>query len=289
MSETKKPLTPIILHEQEGLRIVKNAKNAFCVVTLHYTADPRKRTPEWKEEAKAGMHPAKFAQEYEIDYTAMYGEKVFPEITTLRDKIIVKEPFPDFPDTQVYWGGFDYGARNPSSFHVYTIWDGCVYSVWELFEPCRNVPEFAQKLRECPYWDKIKYIAADPSIWWNTQQSKVGNLVSVCDLFFENKITKLIKGVHDEAAWLAIMRAHWQNAEDPTFRIFDCCTNQIREFETAVYVSTSDRMLQTQNFREAINDHNNHTLDDCKYFMNSRPKISKSNIKTPRMVSRWLN
>lgn len=279
---------PAILHEQTGLRIVRNDTNRFCVITLHYTADPAKRTKAWHDEASAGMHPAKFAQEYEIDYTALYGEKVFPEISAAKDKIVVREPYPELPDTQVFWGGLDYGARNPSSFHVYTIVDGVTFSVWELFEPCRNVPDFAKKMQECPYWKSIKYIAADPSIWYKNQQTRIGNLTSIYELFVENKVTKLMQGVTDEAAWLAMMRDHWQNIEDPTFRIYERCSNQIREFEMAVYVSTSEKLLHTQNFREAISDHNNHSLDDCKYYMNSKPKLMERKVKFPNMVRKWL-
>src|SRR3990172_10053416 len=106
-------LMPTLLHEQTGLRIVENDKNKFCVITLHYTADPAKRSPEGRAEAQAGMHPAKFAKEYEIDYTALYGAKVFPDIGTNKEHIVVDEPYPEFPDTQVYWGGFDYAAPNP--------------------------------------------------------------------------------------------------------------------------------------------------------------------------------
>ena len=279
---------PEILHEQTGLKIVRNPKNRFVVVTLHYTADPAKRSPEWIAEARAGMHAAKFAQEYEMDYTALYGEKVFPEISAGRDKIIVQEPWPEFGPEQMFWAGFDYGARNPSSFHVYTIDDKVVYSVWELFEPCKNVGEFARKILECPYYDKIKYIAADPSIWYNNTQAREGNVTSVYALLVENKVHKLLKGVTDEASWLAMMRAHWGDLEDPTFRIFNRCVNQIREFETAIFVSTSERLLQTQNYREAVSDHDNHSLDDCKYFMNSRPRLVRQGVKIPNQARLWL-
>ena len=279
---------PTVLHQQEGLRIVKNPKNRFAVVTLFYYADPAKRDAEWLAEAQAGMHPAKFAQEYLIDYSALFGEKVFPEISSGKDKIVVYPPFPEFGSEQVFWGGFDYGARNPSSFHVYTIVDGVTYSVWELFEPCKNIGEFAQKMLECPYYSRIKYIAADPSIWYNNTQARNGDLTSRYALFVEARVHKFIKGLTDEALWLALMRQHWQDPEDPTFRIFSSCHNQIREFESAIYVSMSDRLLQTQNYREAISDHDNHSLDDCKYFMNSRPKLSRSNFKIPNQARMWM-
>ena len=64
----------------EQMKIVKNDVNRFIVCTLHYTADPSKRSKDWQAEAKAGMSPARWDKEYEIDYVALYGQRVFPEI-----------------------------------------------------------------------------------------------------------------------------------------------------------------------------------------------------------------
>jgi len=276
-----------VIHESTGLRIVENDINQFCVVTLHYTADPAKRSPQWQKEAKAGMIPAKWDKEYEISYDALFGEKCFPQIASHRQFIVVSEPYPELPSSQVYWGGFDYGARNPSSFHVYTIVDSVIFSVWELFEPCKNILDYADKMKACPYYDQIKYIAADPSIWNKTQQTSMG-LTSIHQKFWEAGITKMIRGNNDETVWLAQMKEHWATPEDPTFRIFSRCANQIREFDSAIFASMNERQLQTQNYRENMLDHNNHSLDDCKYFMNSRPKLQQSNLKYPTLIKRWL-
>jgi hypothetical protein len=128
------------------------------------------------------MSEAKFQREYNIDYGAMFGERVFPEAITHQDKIIVQpKDYPVFPTGQVYYGGFDYGMRNPSSFHVYTIWDGVVYAIWELYEPCKNIKDFVWKLKACPYWDSIRFIAADPSIAGLRHYNKDGNGASIRD------------------------------------------------------------------------------------------------------------
>lgn len=288
MTEAPKVQSPTILHEQNGLRIAENPKNGFCVVTLYYFADPSKRSAEWEAEARAGMSEAKWRKEYLIDYKAMFGEKVFPEISTNRDRIVVRDPFPEIPRSEPCWGGLDYGSRNPSSFHVYTILDGVVYSIWELYEPCRSIPVFAEKLRACPYWDQIKYIAADRSIWYDTQQLREGALTSIYDLFVRERIHKLVKGIDDEQAWIAHVRDLWQNAEDPRFRIFACCPNQIREFEEATYSTLSDRAALTQNYKETIVDHENHSLDDCKYFMNSRPRYKPRTLTLPNLVKSYV-
>lgn len=278
-----------LLHESIGLKIVKNDVNRFCICTLHFTADPAKRDPEWRREAAAGLTPEKFAREYLIDYTAVLGSKVFPEITHLKPNIIV--PARDFGPDLRYWGGFDYGTRNPSSFHVYTILDGITYSVFELFRPCPNIPAFVADMKQFPYWSKLRYIAADPSLWSPSQQQQLGNLVSIQDLFYQEGVKNLIKGRNDigaEDAWIAMVRNAWRNPDDVSFKISEACPNQIREFETAVYVNQSERQLLTSAYRETIADVDNHSLDDCKYFMLSKPSAgSTASWKMPNMVERW--
>lgn len=289
MMPVSPPTGAEILHESEGLLIWRNPKNKFCVVNLHHTADPNKRSQEWRAEAAAGMHPAKVRQEYDMDDEAMFGEKVFPEILNWEDRIVVKPPYPEFGESQLYWGGFDFGQNNPSSLHVYTVADGVLYSVWELFEPCKNSQDFAKKIKACPYWHRMRYIAADPHLWDNRSHSmKDGSLQSVYDEFCRLGVSKFIKGNPDEAVWVGVMHKHWADPENITFKIFDCCPNQIREFKGAVYPTMSERLLATQNYRETILDKNNHTMDDCKYFMNSRPTLERKEVKFPKMVSRWI-
>jgi hypothetical protein len=277
-----------LIHESTGLKIHKNPKNQFTVVTLHYTANPMKRSAAWKREAQAGMSAAKFAREYEMDYGAMFGERVFPEMLTHRANIVVPEPYPEFPSGQRYWGGFDYGLRNPSSFHVYTIWDGVTYAVWELFEPCRNIKEFVGKMLGCPYYEQIRYIAADPHIADLRHYNKDGNGASILDQFIEQGIRKLVMSTSDEEAWLAMMRRHWADPENPTFKILDRCPAMVAEFSGAVYAGQIEA-IQSRNFKEAIADVNNHSIDDCKYFMLSMPQrqLQREGWKSPIMVNKW--
>jgi hypothetical protein len=279
-----------IIHESEGLFIRRNEKNRFTIVTLLFGADPAKRSPDWAREAHEGMSEAQWRKEYLCDYTALFGEKVFPEIATNRGVIVVSEPHPEIDKQAICWGGFDYGARNPSSFHVYTMLDGVTYSIWELFEPCKNIAEYAAKMKSCPWWNNLKYIAADPTFMRNKTQQAKGGVVTVESLFVEEGITKFISGDQNEKAWLAIMREHWKNPVDPTFRIFDCCPNQIREFESAVFANVSDRQAQTSNQYEEMVTKNNHSLDDCKYFMNSLPtaSVDSAKVKTFNMTKFWL-
>jgi len=281
---------PDVLHESTGLRIVKNSINRFAIVTLHYTADPVKRTKLWKQEAAAGMAPARWAKEYEMDYTALYGQRVFPEIAAARDRIVVPEPYQDFGAEQTFWGGFDFGSRNPSSFHVYTIIEGVLHAIWELYEPCKSIPDLAGKIRACPYFYQIKYIACDPTIiQQKSRPNKFGILVTLADLFYEEGIRCLIPGNTDEPAWLEMMRKHWADPADPTFRIWARCPAMISEFENAVYQEQSDREVLFQTYREQVEDAHNHAMDDAKYLMNSKPGIRIAHVKPAKPSwQRWM-
>lgn len=277
------------LHEQTGLRIVRNSRNGFVVCRLHYTADPRKRSPEWKAEARRGMSLAKFEQEFEINYNALLGERVFPEITARREEIILREgpyEYNQWPTHLPMWGGFDYGQKNPASFHVYTIVDGVTYAIWEMYQPCKNIVEFARAMKMCPYWQQIRYIAHDPDMDSLKHMDRDG-VTSVRRFFEREGVAKWLKGNNDEQAWLVAMQKHWCGPE-VTFKILESCPMLIDEFEQATYVSMTERQLETQNFREGMVDKRNHALDDCKYFMNSSPNANvRFTFKPPKLAASY--
>lgn len=282
------PVNAEILHESTGLTIHRNDKNKFVVATLHYYADPAKRRKEWIETAKTGMTPSKWNKEYEIDYLAQFGERAFPEIVSKRDLIVV--PDMDWKvDEGPYWGGFDYGERNPSSFHVYTYYQGSFYAIWELYKPCKNIPAFAAELKECPFYHRLKYIAADRTIFDNRTHNAEGIPDSVNNLFIKQGVTKFITGNQDEITWIALMRQHWGKS-DPSFKIQENCRNLIKEFEEMTFEDYSNEKLrQEQNFKETLHDRNNHALDDCKYFMNSQPAIprTRGTPQSQHLVDKW--
>ena len=279
-----------ILHEQHGLKITRNVNNRFVVVELDYYADPAKRTSEWEAEAKSGMPAARWAQEYLRDATAIQGQRVFPEIALNRSKIVINPPYRDFGPQGHYWAGFDFGSRNPSAFIVYTIEDGVMYAIWELYEPCKTIPDLAAKIISCPYYNYLRYIACDPTICnQKTRTDKYGTLVTIRDLLGEYGIKRLIPGHTDEVVWLQTMRRHWANPDDPTFRILDSCPNLIHEFTNAVFASQNEKEILTDTYREAMEDVHNHALDATKYLMNSKPAIHIRKFRDPQMYNRWLH
>ena len=279
-----------LLHSQTGLKIIQNSKNGFVVATLHYTADPRKRAPTWKKEAAAGLKKALAEREFEISYDSMMGEKIFPEIKARQNEIVLHDgpfAFNDWPRSLPCWAGLDYGARNPSAFHIYTVVDGVLYAIWELYEPCRDIRAFIEKMKACPYWDQIRYIAHDPSMNSLTQRDmKTGGMTTVASQFVSLGVTRLLAGSTDEQAWFVQMQKHWCG-EEVTFKIMSCCPMLIEEFGAATYVSMSERQLETQNFREAMVDKKNHGLDACKYVMNSSLPLKPRKVTLPNTAAKF--
>lgn len=266
-----------------GLTIRRNQKNGFTVIRLHYTADPAKRSREWLEEARAGMTPAQFAREYEIDYTAMFGQRAFPQMQTHRSAIVVDPPYPEFPADHPFFAGFDFGIRNPSAFVVFTWLDRTLYAVWELYEPCTSIVEFSAKMRACPYWSSIRYIAADPHIASVHHFNRSGSPASILSQFAEHGITRFVLAPTNEAAWLALMHQHWADPSAPTFRIFARCANLIAEFTNITY-DDPPRMQISADPRERLTDARNHALDATKYAMLVRPTV-----EPPKPKVRWAH
>ncbi len=280
-----------ILHSQEGLSIWRNEKNKMIVCELFFNADPNKRSEAWLAEAKSGMNPQRFAKEYLIEWDALDGQKVFPEIVQYKDKIIVPEGSVTFKDNQVYWAGFDFGMRNAAAFVVFTVDEsGTIYAVWELYEPCSNLPAFVLKLKECPYWSRIRHIVADLHLWDKRGFSNDGVPISPYEMFCQHGIRNFIKGgANTEASWLLLMKGYWGDQDDIQFKIFDRCQCLIEEFQGARYPNMTEMMAQNKNVVETIVDKNNHAMDATKYWMTTHRRNNTTPKTSLHQKWRWRN
>ena len=61
----------------KGIHVWKNPINKFTVARIHYTADPAKRSQEWKDAARAGMAYTDWLREYEIVWSSFEGVPVY--------------------------------------------------------------------------------------------------------------------------------------------------------------------------------------------------------------------
>jgi len=88
-----------------------NPINKFCVVRLHYSSDPEKNTPEWKEQAHRGVSDRSWNREYEIDYDTFEGKPVFEGFREdLHVGSFSYEPLP----TKTLYRGWDFGYHRPA-------------------------------------------------------------------------------------------------------------------------------------------------------------------------------
>lgn len=272
----------------KGLKKTKNALG-HNVLWLHYSADPLKdpATPEGaKWYAEEGMKTVgghgglKWRGEMEMDFEAGSGELVFPEFTDKRDKIVVK-PF-EVDQTYLLYAGMDWGTVNPTSFHVYAeSSDKQFFSIWELYETRLTVRRMAEILRvECPYYDRLQWIALDPRAFNSHQQGKDG-LTTLGEMFTDPEyvgdyiIDKLMPahGCEDKSM-INRVRNMWAY-DDPKLKFFSTCHHQITEIQNLLHPPSDGRT----NFRETIVDKNNHTWDDLKYFLESHPYATKAEEK----------
>jgi hypothetical protein len=259
------------------------------VIRVHYTADPDKdpatiKGAAWFKKAlegyTGGVKSASWRQEMEIDWDSTGGELVFPQLSEFEERIVVR-PFA-IPESWDLYGSFDYGFRNPSSFHVYAIdHDSNIYSVWEYYRAGQGYRQIARELRACPYFDRLKYKPiADPSIWAKNQQATGGDdnpIKSIAQLFYELVPEEQIIFVPGKKGGDITMAEKingdlWNEkalvaGDKPKFFIFQTCPMQIWEFKKIRFKDYSAVMQEHRNLQEELVDRDNHAIDDCAMFM----------------------
>lgn len=263
------------------------AASGFHVIKAEFFADPEK-DPEtvtgakWYADAPkgyvGGVNSTAWRREMMIDWDAAGGELVFPQFEIYKSRIVIP-PF-EVPETWALYAGFDYGHRNPSSFHVYAIdHDGNIWVIWEYYKSGQGYRKIAQAIRGCPYYKNLAYLpVADPSIWAKDQQVDSGNEVkSIAQLFFELPDDERVifakgKAGGDIAVAEKINSGLWNEEElqkkvAPRLKIFATCEMAIWEIGKLRYSDWSGTMAEQRNVKESIVDKDNHFYDDMKYFM----------------------
>lgn len=96
---------PEAITPMQGTRLWLNKKNKFTVFELHYTADPLKRAPSYKESIKNSMPIMEYLREYELNWDTFEGYPVYPEFSRLH--IINEQPEPLHGIPMLI--GFDFG------------------------------------------------------------------------------------------------------------------------------------------------------------------------------------
>lgn len=67
-----------IKNPMQGVELWENPSNRFTVMDIHYTADPEKRSPSFRQALKETMPLHKFMREYERNWETFEGLAVYP-------------------------------------------------------------------------------------------------------------------------------------------------------------------------------------------------------------------
>ena len=214
----------------KGLKVYKT-KDGFTIARLHYTADPDKdparNGKEWLRKALIGVPGGKtgisWRKEMEIDPTAYSGQLLCYEIIVRHRPKVIRHKY--VKDSDYIFAGLDWGRNNPASFHIYAIdEDFHIHSAYEIYLNNTSIPVFSQLIKDCPYYDRLKWIAADPSLW-NKNQEEKENLSSIEEKFHDEGIL-LTKGKSksDEFAINELLdRWYMLDNNEPTFTIDPKC------------------------------------------------------------------
>lgn len=267
-------------------------KDGFQVLELHYTADPAKDPDRdgaaWVAEAlkgyPGGEKGAGWRTEMEIDYEAGGGEKVFPFLSHALSPVFIGRIDPEDAMARMnVFAGYDYGTNNPSAFVVSGIDEkGDLYALWELYEPCVDYIQHCNRIKACPYYDRLEFICADNKIFSKTQQTAAG-VKAVSELFREQGIHMIrARQGMDAPMSLRLLSEYWPGGftgfdkiPPRAFVTADCPNGkaELRGLRWAEH--KTDSVRRDKNEPEKLVDKDNHFFDAWCYSIDRQPSLWK--------------
>jgi hypothetical protein len=275
----------------------KRTPDGICVLNCHYTADPDRAKPEWKEqERRKYTSKSKWQAEQEMIFGAGGGERLFADIlNTYGHKIIIDPETSGFRPSPHwnYIGGFDYGQANPTAALVACVdYDGTIYVLREYYQPGFTPKEHRTWLLQLQGF-KGTPMFADPSIFYKTHAQNDGTFKAIASLFADEGIDNLGPAPeNNELLGMQRILSHWMNLDqrEPTLKIV-CpkamqdiakpdygivnggCPNLLWELRRARRAERTPTQLATQNPTEKIVDKDNHLRDCLKYLVLASPAL----------------
>lgn len=192
------------------------------------------------------------------------------------------------------WGyALDHGGNNPTSFGVYRIdYDGNIYRVGEYYKGNSDIMKNAPSILSLRKTDDP--VIADPSIWNRTQQKKVirknhvvSSLASLVEEYEEEGIDGLEKANNSVLAGINRMKKYIRfNPErmhpltkqlgSPMFFVIDGSSpGFLKEIKNYRW---KQKKVGSNDPEEPIKL-DDHAMDECRYFLMSRPEHGHEEVK----------
>lgn len=257
-------------------------RDGVRVMRLHYSADEVKdpdteKGMRWfQSQVKGypgGQAGSKWQQEMEINFQIFGGRKVYPD--WLERQAHVAVPKFNVPEEWPLYAGYDYGTANPMAFTpiAFKSIDECV-QIDEIVMTGLTVPQQAKAIKAKPYWERIRGIVGDPSIWRRTQGQDEERLKSIGEMF-EDEGIYIEKGRNEpgvDMAYVALLDGYlWQKKDSPKFQIFDHCVETLKCYRNLRKKQhTTAHAIANMDDPEAIVQKGIDAFDANKYILLSR-------------------
>lgn len=268
---------------QRGVFKKKNSQG-HTVLSLFYFADndknPETETGKIFETALVADYPGgksspKFRKEMMIDFSVGSGQPVFEYLPSLESSI--KFDLSQLPAkliaTAKFYGGADWGLNknNSAATVVMEDTDGRFWEVWEWAKTNVTPQEYSEAWHSCPFFDRLEWIAADPTMWNENQSRKEGytSFARILEEEMPEHLKLKLIPAHGRSDIAAITRldAFWKQVP-LRYRVSMTCTQGWRELINLRYMAT----LDSKNSSEKIVDKDNHNWDCRKYIILSHPQ-----------------
>lgn len=282
---------------------IKRKANGVPVLRIHYNAVPERNevlNPRWKADEQKKYTKAGWDREQEIMDEAGGGDKLFAALlATFGEKIIITDPmwYPQ-PDWDCV-GGFDHGKTNATCLEkAYIDFDGNVYMCGEFYQMRteqwdNNIWENVPRLLQMPDLQRMRWIRADPSIFYDKEAQLDGTFTNINAVYRKQGFTRLspypTSLSREDLTVEERLNDHWSNLSERKPSLYIVCRNEMDRRQPGLHPydspnllwelrrmrrqELSARQLITRNATEKIIDKDNHAWDaGCKYLGLSLPK-----------------
>jgi hypothetical protein len=291
----------------------RRTSNGTCVLRVHYSSDPERRTQEWKDrERRKYLTESAWQAEQEIVFGAGGGERLFAELLERWGHKILIDPETSGFEPSPTWhrfGGFDSGKANPTAALVGCIdEDGTIYILGEYYQPGLSPKQHVPFLRRLQGF-MGNPIYSDPSIFFSHHVQNDGTFKAIAELYEEVGIENLERAPDNkELLGMERILAHWANLDqrEPTLKIVcptrlrdiakpqygvhnEGCPNLLWELRRARRAESTPNQLMNNNPTEKIVDKDSHLRDCLKYIVLARPEPAEQSPETaPEAIQRLI-